>query len=162
MRLMTIELRKRIPKLYSSENLGADTVIQAKFFTPDSSWTWYVTEFDGEDTFFGIVHGHEIEMGYFSLSELESIKGPLGLSIERDLYFTPVKLRDFKKSSDSEVHAFIQRMYNSPEPSKAPVTVQSNDVLSSTLAVKEEKNVVSEPSSPIDYLGLFEEVINNI
>ena len=62
--------------------------------TPDSNWTWYVTEFDGKDTFFGLVDGFEKELGYFSLSELESVKGPLGLKIERDVYFKPMKLKD--------------------------------------------------------------------
>ena len=33
------------------------------------------------------MHGFETEMGYFSLDELEEIKGPLRLGIERDLYF---------------------------------------------------------------------------
>jgi Protein of unknown function (DUF2958) len=45
--------------------------------------------FDSEDTFFGAVSGFEFELGYFSLSELEQTTGPLGLHIERDLYFKP-------------------------------------------------------------------------
>ena len=65
-----------------------------KFFTPDSSWTWYATEFDGDDTFFGLVDGHEEELGYFSLRELQSVRGPLGLPIERDLYWQPRPLRE--------------------------------------------------------------------
>lgn len=65
-----------------------------KFFTPWSNWTWYATEFDGEDTFFGLVYGFERELGYFSLRELEKIRGPMGLCIERDLYFTPRKLSE--------------------------------------------------------------------
>ena len=31
--------------------------------------------------------GQEEEWGYFVLSELESARGPLGLPIERDMYF---------------------------------------------------------------------------
>jgi len=38
------------------------------------------------------VSGLEVELGYFSLSELESVKGPLGLPIERDLFFEPQTL----------------------------------------------------------------------
>ena len=60
--------------------------------TPDSNWTWYGSEFDGEDTFFGLVSGFEVELGYFLLSELEETTGPLGLPIERDLYFKPTTL----------------------------------------------------------------------
>ena len=94
MRLLTQEIRKKLPKLYEQEAKGGDAVVYVKFFTPWSSWTWYATEFDGEDTFFGLVDGHEKELGYFSLSELESLRGPLGLSIERDLYWQPKKLNE--------------------------------------------------------------------
>jgi hypothetical protein len=37
--------------------------------------------------FFGLVEGHEKELGYFNLSELQSVKGPFGLKIERDMHF---------------------------------------------------------------------------
>ncbi len=99
MKLMTQELRRTIPALYTTEN-EIDPTVHAKFFTPDAQWTWYVMEFDGEDLFFGLVVGLETELGYFSLSELESVRGPLGLPIERDLYFTPKLL-----SAVREAHA---------------------------------------------------------
>ena len=35
----------------------------------------------------GFVKGDFNEHGTFSLSELESVKGPMGLGIERDIYF---------------------------------------------------------------------------
>ena len=88
MKLMTKELRRRIPPLYSAEK-QTDPMVHAKFFTPDSSWTWYVLEFDGLDTFFGLVYGLEVELGYFSLGEISTVAGPLGLKVERDLYFEP-------------------------------------------------------------------------
>lgn len=87
MKLLTQEIRKKLPALGEG-----DGTAHVKFFTPDSNWTWYATEFDGEDTFFGLVDGFEKEIGYFSLSELQSVTGPLGLPIERDLYFQPVKV----------------------------------------------------------------------
>ena len=80
--------------MYSGEEKVLDAVAQVKFFTPDSNWTWYASEFDGEDIFFGLVSGFEVEMGYFSLKELKEAKGPLGLPIERDLYFDPKSLRE--------------------------------------------------------------------
>ena len=73
-----------------------------KFFTPDSNWTWYATEFDGEDRFFGLVVGQEIELGYFSLSELEEIRGPFHLPVERDLYFQPKTLAELKAEHQSQ------------------------------------------------------------
>jgi len=95
MKLLTKDLRGKLPKLYATENTPVEEkTAVVKFFTPDSSWTWYAVEFDGDDQFFGWVHGHEKEWGYFSLKELESVLGPLGLPIERDLYFKPTKIRD--------------------------------------------------------------------
>lgn len=90
--LMPESLRAQVPALYANENLP-DPTVWAKYFTPDSSWTWYVTEFDPEDKlFFGFVVGFEQELGYFSLAELEEAHGPMGLRIERDLSFKPQPL----------------------------------------------------------------------
>ncbi len=89
MELLTAELRSRLPALYSQEH-NQDPIVHSKFFTPDSNWTWLVTEGsaqDGDFLFFGYVIGLEEEWGYFVLSELESVRGPLGLEIERDLHF---------------------------------------------------------------------------
>jgi len=91
MKLLTAELRASLPPLYAQEKC-TDPTVHAKFFTPDSQWTWYVTEGseeDGDFRFFGFVCGMDDEWGYFVLSELESARGPLGLPIERDLYFEP-------------------------------------------------------------------------
>lgn len=57
MELLTDELRKILPPLYSQDG-EEDPVVYVKFFTPDSNWTWYVTEGseeDGEFRFFGYV-----------------------------------------------------------------------------------------------------------
>ncbi len=43
---------------------------------------------------FGLVDGHERELGYVSLNEITSIRGPMGLVIERDLFWSPKKLGD--------------------------------------------------------------------
>ncbi len=96
MDLLPGELRALLPKLYTNEYKGLEAIAPLKFFTPDSNWTWYPSEFDGEDTFFGLVSGFEVELGYFSLSELESVRGGLSLPIERDLYFQPKTLRELK------------------------------------------------------------------
>jgi hypothetical protein len=99
MQLLTSELRRTLPPLDSSEN-DKDPLVICKFFTPDNSWTWYATEFDGQDTFFGFVEGLENELGYFNLSELESVRGPLGLPIERDLYLEPCRLSQVKSKAE--------------------------------------------------------------
>ena len=100
--LLDTDTRQRLPPLYSGEEKGLDMLVQAKFFTPDANWTWYASEFNGEDIFFGLVIGLEIELGYFSLSELEEVRGPLGLPIERDLHFEPKTLRELREIHQRE------------------------------------------------------------
>ena len=95
--LLPKEIREELPALYANEELGLDALARVKFFTPDSNWTWYASEFDGEDIFFGLVIGFETELGYFSLRELSEAHGPLGLPIERDLYFKPKSLRELQE-----------------------------------------------------------------
>ncbi|MEZ4667882.1 MAG: DUF2958 domain-containing protein [Anaerolineae bacterium] len=92
-RLMTDEIREQLPELYANEKIGLEAIAPVKYFTPDSNWTWYASEFDGEDRFFGLVAGFEVELGYFSLSELQSVRGAMGLPIERDLYYEPQTLQ---------------------------------------------------------------------
>lgn len=95
MELLPKEIKDRCPPLYTSEEKEPNEIaIVVKYFTPDSNWTWWAYEFDGEDTFFGLVQGFEVEFGYFSLSELQSVRGPLGLPIERDLHYTGKTLAD--------------------------------------------------------------------
>lgn len=96
MELITDEIRKRLPKLYATRE-QSNPMLHVKFFTPWTSWTWYVAEFDGEDLFFGFVEGLEAEWGYFRLSELEAITGPEGLRIERDLHFEPMPASEIDK-----------------------------------------------------------------
>lgn len=87
--LMPAALIEQIPAPYETERHSCP-VAQVKWFTPDADWTWYVVEYDPKDrTAFGLVAGFEIELGYFSLDEIEAIRGPLGLRVERDLYFKP-------------------------------------------------------------------------
>ncbi len=94
MKMLTKQNQKDLPALYSQEEKGTDAIIQVKFFNPIGSWTWYATEFDGIDTFFGLVDGLEMEMGYFLLSELKSYGGQWGLGIERDMHFTKCSIQD--------------------------------------------------------------------
>jgi hypothetical protein len=70
-----------------------------KFFTPDANWTWYVIEGEkqenGDWEFFGLVDGLEKELGGFRLSDLKSVRGGLGLPVERDLHFGEHQLGEF-------------------------------------------------------------------
>ena len=86
-----------IPALYSTEEIK-DPLCQVKLFTPDANWTWYIIEIDDAlEMNYAYVVGMEKELGYFSMSELKEIRGALGLSIERDLGFTPTLLSEIQR-----------------------------------------------------------------
>jgi hypothetical protein len=90
MKLMTQKLEKRFKEVGSQAKVEAPIII-AKFFNPAGAGTWYATEYDPvHRIFFGYVSifgDHNDEWGSFSLDELQEYKGPLGIGIERDLYF---------------------------------------------------------------------------
>ena len=95
MKLLTAEIKKKLPPLRSTDGKGKDAPVIVKFFNPSGSQTWLAVE--GEfvpeaDTweFFGWVNLFgDWECGYFHLNELESIRGRFGLGIERDMYLNP-------------------------------------------------------------------------
>lgn len=101
MKLLTKEIEKAIPKLYANEDKKPEDVpVVVKFFCPWNNWTWYATEGERQEDdfiFFGYVQGFEGELGYFSLKELESVSGPLGLKIERDISFSGKTLAQVMK-----------------------------------------------------------------
>ncbi|WP_334150977.1 DUF2958 domain-containing protein [Hyphomicrobium sp.] len=86
--LLTSELHERL--LANGRHRDVDHVPVVKFFNPLGAATWLATELaeDG-DTLHGLADlcfGCP-ELGAFSLSEMASIRLPLGLGIERDLWF---------------------------------------------------------------------------
>ena len=103
MKLLPEDIAKTLPKLYEQDSKGDAAIAYVKFFDPCSQWTWYAMEFDGDDTFFGLVIGFETELGYFSLKELEGVRNRFGLGIERDLYFKPMTLKELKDSQRIEI-----------------------------------------------------------
>jgi hypothetical protein len=101
LKLLTRELEHRFAHVGRQEEKGDEAIVIAKFFTPDSNWTWYLTEYDPESReFFGLVDGFEAEMGYISLDELTAARGPLGLPIERDQWWKETSLREVRRMID--------------------------------------------------------------
>lgn len=100
-KLIPNTLLSDIPDLYETDG-QLDPMLKIKLFTPDSCFTWYVIELSKTDinTCYGYVKGLESELGYFQLSELEAIHGPLGLAIERDTSFQATLFSTIKKSED--------------------------------------------------------------
>jgi hypothetical protein len=95
-KLLTADQIRSLPALRATESQGDGAMVLVKFFNPCGSQTWYATEFDPEEeVFFGLVTGmYEDELGYFSAEDFRSVAGRLqfGLSIERDIHFTPCTL----------------------------------------------------------------------
>ena len=88
---MTKAIESSLPR----RNDSKDAKAVVKYFTPDANWTWYASEYDPEaKQFFGLVDGFERELGYFNLEELEQLRGPFGLPVERDLHFRPTLLSE--------------------------------------------------------------------
>lgn len=116
--LLDDDSRARLPPLYTGEKTGQgiEALAQVKFFSPDAGWIWYASEGSAVDAdgyfdtdhekvdylFFGLVIGYEIELGYFSLSELSQTYGPLGLPIERDKFYQPKTLCELQAQHRKE------------------------------------------------------------
>lgn len=96
-RLLSQEEIKQLPDLYETEEQD-NPICQVKLFTPDANYTWYIIEVSKEnfDICFGYVQGLESELGYFSLKELESVRGSLGLFVEVDSSFRATPLSTIK------------------------------------------------------------------
>jgi hypothetical protein len=98
MKLLTAEIRRCLVRngqlrqlMQDAGHAEPDFLPVVKLFTPDGGCTWLLTEIDPDDhdLAFGLCDlglGFP-ELGYVSISELESLRGPLGLPVERDLHF---------------------------------------------------------------------------
>ena len=101
MELIPQEIKKLIPKLYETEEQN-DPIAYVKLFL--DGWTWYITELsiDNNICFGYVISPFESELGYFSLNEIKSIRGSLGLSVERDISFKPTALAIIRKAKKSK------------------------------------------------------------
>ena len=101
--------------LYSQDGKRGQAVVLARFFTPASNMTWYMTEFDPETgDGFGVVVGQCTEWGYFNLNEMQNEKMQSGFfrgmqAIERDIHVTPKKqtLIECMKSYGDEIPSWL-------------------------------------------------------
>ncbi len=111
MELLTKQVKQELKKypLYSQDGKKMDAICPVKFFHCGTGWTWYVLEADlSSGEFFGIVCGIEVEYGYFTLQELESIVAMRYLRTERDSGFKPTQIG---KINDPRLQDFLKRLY---------------------------------------------------
>ena len=117
MKLITKELEKVFEKypFGSQKELGGQAKVIAKFFNPMGAATWFITEAEkmenGDYELYGYCNLGDDEMaefGYVFLSQLQDIKLPLGLTIERDLYLPKdCNLIEAIKSTGMKVPEFL-------------------------------------------------------
>jgi len=97
MKLFTKKILDSLPGLDESAGLTIEQQkVWCKFF--GARCTWYITAYDAAERLaFGFVNmgdSQMAELGYIPIQELESLRFPFGLSIERDIYFTPMPLKE--------------------------------------------------------------------
>ena len=93
MNLLTKELLKKLPPIGHSIKTKKEPQAIVKWFTPDANFTWYVAEYNPENGLcWGLVDGFAKEFGYFTIREIETLRGPLKLPVERDWSFDPVNI----------------------------------------------------------------------
>lgn len=95
MSLLPDELKADLPGIGSNpETPLRETLVHIRFYDSSNRWNWYVLEYDGEVTFFGlVVSAAAVVAGRFTLTELENLNlddGPSKeQSIKRDIEFLP-------------------------------------------------------------------------
>lgn len=95
-------LKLRLPPLHAQE-AEIDPLIFLRFYLPGTDQAWYVMEGqdDGDDfRFFGFIAGVACKFGSFTLSELEQLRSPSGLTVARDEEFQQGRLTNFVPAPD--------------------------------------------------------------
>ena len=96
MKILTQEILAAFKKQGKTGNKSAkDIKIVLKLFSPVGAATWYIYEKETDDIYWAFVNLGDYEMsecGTVSMNELISLRLPLGLHIERDMYFKPLSM----------------------------------------------------------------------
>ena len=144
--LMPDSIRKRLPKLYSTEKgLIGDKVAYARYFFPMGAYTAYLLEYDPKSRigFGAVTMGYGWELGNMSLDEMEEVKIH-GLGIERDLYFSPKKLHEI-----AELEEIVRGQYTKEEVVAEEIKEEVITKAETENKVKETVTIASENDTQI-------------
>jgi len=93
MKIITKEIEKAFEKQgYTGDKSAKDIKIIMKLFNPVGGQTWYIYEKLDDDIYMAFVNLGDpmmAECGTVSMSEIMSLRLPMGLKVERDRYFEP-------------------------------------------------------------------------
>lgn len=136
MELLPNKIREAFPPLRSKDGIPLnDQMAVCKFYTPTATWNWYAFEAeqdvlehpDGttrdDVLFFGMVHGHERELGYFRLSELESLRNTT-TPVIRDQTVFNVPYRELGRLNQCVQNPIV----GTPDRSLPLVAYHNNDI----------------------------------
>ncbi|KKM76660.1 hypothetical protein LCGC14_1377840 [marine sediment metagenome] len=114
-KLVTKTAFRKVPPIGSQDGLCDEAVVYAKVFCPQNGWRWYITEYNPETgEAFGLVQGHEVELGTFALDHPSGVDSWGGEDMqsqndnwqgrysyppfERDLHFRPTTIEKVRES----------------------------------------------------------------
>lgn len=151
MKLITKEIEKKFEEfpLYSQDGKGLNAEVLVKFFNPTGVGTWYITEAnkleDGDYEMFGYCHlgdDENAEFGNVLLSDLEDIKLPYGLKIERDMYLkNGINLENALKRDGIKIPDFL---INDEKKKDWAIKVPTGETLMEFDTINEAKKQVSK------------------
>ena len=151
MKLITKEIERKFEEfpLYSQDGKGLNAEVLVKFFNPTGVGSWYITEAnkleDGDYEMFGYCHlgdDENAEFGNVLLSDLEDIKLPYGLKIERDMYLkNGINLENALKRDGIKIPDFL---INDEKKKDWAIKVPTGETLMEFDTINEAKKQVSK------------------
>lgn len=91
MELLTREEKKRIPPFEMTQDT-TDPLVSVLLHMPTLDWTWYVIEYGGKNEVFALEERERAKWGFYSLEQLEDLRGPFGLRVQQVQRYRPMPL----------------------------------------------------------------------
>lgn len=115
--LIPAEVCRQLPGIGTDPQTSLrDTRVHLRLYDSRSSWNWYVVEFDGDHTCFGLIVGRAAAVaGQFSLNELLNLVDEAAAQGESDIFFDA----GFEPKTVAElasVHPQLLDILNEPSP----------------------------------------------
>ena len=105
MELLPNDVSRHLPPIAAPGQRDYEAIARLHFLLPWSKWAWFASEYCPElELFWGAIVGPQRRIfGYFALDELNSIRGPGGHRVERDIFWTARALKDCLTASTEDV-----------------------------------------------------------